>query len=76
MRLASHAERITRMPEELRRCATGDNWIFSGDDARQGSSTAGSIFEALERISKSVPDHALRKVPADGSINYRKYLYG
>ena len=35
-----------------------------------------SLFDAIEKISKSVPDSEWAKLPADGAANYKHYLYG
>jgi hypothetical protein len=34
------------------------------------------IWEVLNELAESIPQEELDKIPHDGSINYRHYLYG
>ena len=76
MTSTAHTALIGKMPRQSRLCALLDNWRLSAQEGPLGNLETESIFEALDRISKSIPDQALRNIPADGSTNYRKYLYG
>lgn len=67
---------ICQLPVGARRCAYRDRWTYVRQHDSNASTEKESIFEALDRISKSIPEEALRKIPPDGARNYRKYLYG
>ena len=44
------------------------------DEARQKGLP--SDLALIQRLQESIPDEAYDNLPADGSINYRHYLYG
>lgn len=71
-----HMASMCRLPVHMRRCAYRDRWKLARREDSNAGNEKESIFEALDRISKSIPEEALRKIPTDGAINYRKYLYG
>ena len=71
-----HLASICQIPIGMRRCAYRDRWTYARRNDANVSTETESIFETLDRISKSIPEEALRKIPPDGARNYRKYLYG
>ena len=76
MTLAAHAALISKMSEGKRLCLFQDTWSWLECKVLSESTDAESIVKAFERIGRSIPEDVLRKVPKDGSMNYRKYLYG
>ncbi len=76
MTLAMHAALISEMPERMLLYAFRNKWSMSTHGELPESPPTESIFEALERISKSIPEEALRNIPTDWALNYGKYLYG
>jgi len=59
---------------------TGQNPKFVNTPVKAGAKKAKMpakrYFEALTELADSVPEEELSKLPSDGSINYRHYLYG
>jgi hypothetical protein len=35
-----------------------------------------NVWDAFEKITKTIPESELAKLPTDGSLNHDKYLYG
>ena len=50
--------------------------IEEHDEAIDTKEEADSLLAMMEEIWKSLPEEALENLPTDGSINYKRYLYG
>ena len=46
------------------------------DEAIETGEEADSLLAMMEKIWKSLPEEVLENLPTDGSINYKRDLYG